>query len=141
LGYECRIDPGLELPFSVVDAGGKFVLLRNTSKGYTGFTIPSYKLLRLLATTDAGTIMVAEYSMNSALALIFSRLRSRQFWIFQEAGRKRSRIKQLMARLIASRADLIVANSGSAERDLRENLGVVGESILRAPLLSAPPRL
>lgn len=140
VAYGEDVAEDIDLPFEVYSARARFIVTKETSTGPAGFTIPSIRLFRILATTEVSAILALEYSINTFFVWLCCRIRRKQFWIFQEAHRRDSKWKVRFRRFLSSRADLIIANSHSAEQDLQENLGVPTERILRAPLLSPPPR-
>lgn len=127
-------------PFRVMCIRGRTLYLRNTPTGPRTLHVVSPAIVRQLGISEAATIMAVEFSMATAWAFIACKLYRKRFWIFQEAARERSWLKRQIGRFLASKADLVIANSQSAVDDVITNLGVSAASVVRVPILSAPPR-
>lgn len=101
--------------------------------------IPGARTFQLLATTPSQVFLVLEYTPTTLLGLLLARIRRKKLWIFQEASRDRHSVSLWFERLLASRADMVIAGFGTAERDLRDRIGIPESKVKQISLITPPP--
>jgi glycosyltransferase involved in cell wall biosynthesis len=109
-----------------------------------GFILISPRLIGLLRRLRPDVILVAEYTMATAYAVIAGRLLGVPVVVMQEHSARRlyrpGRLKRLYRRALVAGVDFFIANTQAAAAEVRTALGVEDRRIVEVSLLVPPER-
>jgi glycosyltransferase involved in cell wall biosynthesis len=132
------------LPIRLQVVRSRFVSFRSKPMQMRVSSVISPSLIPKLIRYRPDAILAIEYSMATVWSAIAARLKRAPLIIFQEnahpANAPPSRKRLTYRRVVAHVADVVLANTTSAEREIREGLRVAGTKVQRVHLLCPPLR-
>jgi glycosyltransferase involved in cell wall biosynthesis len=129
-------EPG-ELPLQKIP--GRWITIRRKADGLeAGVMYVSPRLISTLVRLRPDVILVTEYTVATAYAIVAGKILGSPVIIMQEHKSAPGLCKRIYRRLLASQVDCIIANTDAAKKEVMTTLGVSESKVRQFPMLVPP---